>query len=174
MVLTGLPRALFDVLLYQLGWCVCILGAAAGRSWAGAAYTLLAVLAHMAVVPSPLRTLGAIAAVAVPGALIDGVWTALGWLDFPMQAHLFGLLPPWMAGLWVMFCFVLGSGLRFLRHRLLLAALIGLVGGPLAYLAGSRLGALELHGPAVVAVAITWAVVMPYGVVIFSRVDAPR
>jgi len=47
----------------------------------------------------------------------------------------------------------------WLCGRFVLATLCGAIGGPLAYLAGDKLGALEIH--LLPAVVIAWILVMP-------------
>ena len=47
----------------------------------------------------------------------------------------------------------------WLCGRFALATVFGAIGGPLAYLAGDKLGALEIH--VLPAVVIAWIVVMP-------------
>ena len=55
--------------------------------------------------------------------------------------------PFWMLSLWMAFATTLNHSLRWLMTRPLAAALAGAIGGPLAYLAGARLGALALVEP---------------------------
>jgi hypothetical protein len=175
MILRGLWRAVVDLVLYQGGWLLCVLGTASGRQWAGPAYAVFALLVHLAIVPHPGRTALAIALVGAFGFAADGLWTALGLLTFPDQELLLGWLPPWMLALWVMFAFLLDSALGWLRGRAALAAALGLVLGPAAYLGGASLGALEMHGVgATLAVGVTWAVAMPLAAAVFDAVDPGR
>jgi len=53
--------------------------------------------------------------------------------------------------------------MRWLRGRWRLAAIFGMVGGPLAYLGGQKLGGIELVNEvaALAALGIGWAVMMP-------------
>lgn len=56
------------------------------------------------------------------------------------------------------------DALHWLAHRPALAVAVGAVGGPLAYLAGARLGAVTLRpteAGALVAIALEWAVALP-------------
>jgi hypothetical protein len=53
-----------------------------------------------------------------------------------------------MLCLWIVFATTLGHSLRWLMNRPVAAAVAGAIGGPLAYLAGGRLGALEIATPA--------------------------
>ncbi len=49
-----------------------------------------------------------------------------------------------MLSLWAAFATTLNHSLRWVMHRPLVATLLGAIGGPLAYLAGAKLGALHL------------------------------
>jgi hypothetical protein len=74
------------------------------------------------------------------GLVVDGV---LGGSRLVAYGHAApGLLaPPWILALWVLFAAALALPLRRVLTRPFIAALAGLVGGPLAYLGGAALGA---------------------------------
>jgi hypothetical protein len=63
--------------------------------------------------------------------------------------------------------------MAWLKGRPWLAAFAGAVGGPLAYLAGERLGGLEMSDPllALGAQALGWAVLLPVLVHLATRLD---
>jgi hypothetical protein len=67
-----------------------------------------------------------------------------------------------MVSLWMAFATTLNHSLRWLASRPWVAALAGAIGGPLAYLAGAKLGALTLAAPtpALILIAGLWAVAM--------------
>lgn len=58
----------------------------------------------------------------------------------------------------------------------LLGPVVGALGGPLSYVAGERLGALELlsRGAALTALAVGWAVLTPCLVRLSQRLDGVR
>jgi hypothetical protein len=62
-----------------------------------------------------------------------------------------------------LFATTLNLSLGWLKGRPALAALLGAVGGPLAYFAGHRLGGIELPDPAVALLVqgLGWSVLMP-------------
>jgi hypothetical protein len=53
--------------------------------------------------------------------------------------------------------------MRWLRRSTAIAAVAGAIGGPLAFFAGSSIGAVELVSPAIalIAIGIGWAVMLP-------------
>ena len=80
--------------------------------------------------------------------------------------------------MWALFATTLNLALRWLKGRPLLASVFGALGGPLAYYAGERLGAVEMphQASALLALAAGWAVLMPLLTVIARRYngfDAP-
>lgn len=89
------------------------------------------------------------------------------------------LAPAWMVALWAAFGTTIETTRRLLGARpLSKSALLGAVFGPLAYLAGERLGALVFPGgawPSVLAVAVIWALALPALVALQARrrVDGP-
>jgi hypothetical protein len=64
----------------------------------------------------------------------------------------------------------------WMRGRPVLTVLMGAVGGPLSYLAGEKLGAIELTQPvqALAALAVAWAIAMPLLMWLASRLDGIR
>jgi hypothetical protein len=87
-------------------------------------------------------------AAAVIGLVVDTTLAATDLIRFS-SAWTFPLAPAWMLALWVAFATTLNHSLRWLMSRPAAAALGGALGGPLAYLAGEKIGALSLNTPAV-------------------------
>lgn len=134
-----------NFLAYQLAWFAVILGAAQGFAWAGAAVALIVAavhgLRHRQRFEWKLMGLAALI-----GILVDSTLAITGQVRFA-QAWPEDLAPYWMLCLWIAFATTLNHSLRWLMHRPVAAALAGAVGGPLAYLAGARLGALVIVTP---------------------------
>jgi hypothetical protein len=63
--------------------------------------------------------------------------------------------------------------MRALRGRPALGAVLGLVGGPLAYLGGEKLGAVALVQPvpALAALAVVWALATPLLLALALRLE---
>ena len=127
---------LANALWLQAGWWACVLGAE--RPW-----LLLLVLAglamHLRLCPDLNAEIRTLLRVTSAGCVLDGVLGALGVFGFDSWP-----LPLWLALLW----WVLASGMR---HSLAWAgrhwrrgALLGALGGPLAYLGGARLADVAL------------------------------
>src|SRR5205085_49591 len=71
--------------------------------------------------------------------------------------------PLWMVSLWMVFATTLNHSLRWLASRPWAAALAGGIGGPLAYFAGEKLGALSIESPLPAAftfIGFLWAIAL--------------
>ncbi|MGB0712810.1 MAG: DUF2878 domain-containing protein, partial [Gammaproteobacteria bacterium] len=160
-------RAWGNFLLFQAGWFLAVPGAGAGLPWAGVVFALLWLPLHLLAVardddPGWRRELTLIGVAVALGAVLDSALVLAGALSFPESVQLGAPTTLWMLALWAMFAATLRFSLSWLRGRLVLAALFGLVGGPLAYLGGERLDAIVIHATSgVVGVALAWGLAAP-------------
>lgn len=165
-------RIAMNVLGFQGAWLVGIVGAAGGRPWLGPVAACVAAAAHLAIAAAPTRELAALVAIASLGTAWDVVPAALGIIDYRGGGTLTGL-PWWMPGLWLGFATTLNVSLRWLRGRLILAAVLGAIGGPLSFAAAARLGAVSFDDTAIALViqGAGWAVLLPVASAIAARLD---
>lgn len=151
---------LYNFAIYQLAWFAVILGAARGFAWLGAAMALLVAGVHLWLRREPMefRLVGVALCL---GLVIDTTLAATGQVQFASDGNL-PIAPYWMLSLWVAFATTLNHSLLWLMRRPIVAALAGAVFGPVAYLAGEKLGALSLPSPAIALpmLAAAWCVAM--------------
>jgi len=72
--------------------------------------------------------------------------------------------PPWLILMWLNFSTLISVSIRWLRNRYLLAAILGGIGGALAYYGGDALGAMEFNQPLyrnLLITALVWAGLTP-------------
>jgi hypothetical protein len=152
-----------NFVLFQIGWFACVLGAAHGLPWIGALAAAAIIGLHLARATQPKLELALVAAAAVLGALFETFLVRAGWVRFETGVLFEDMAPYWMVALWAIFATTLNVSLRWLRAQTGLAALFGAIGGPAAYYAGAKLGALELvrTGAALAAIAAGWAILTP-------------
>jgi hypothetical protein len=155
---------ILNIVQSQLAWFACVLGAAWNYPWWGAVIALLLTAIHIFRTKQPQHELLLAGAAGLIGLTADSVLSYSGLLIFQHGMIGYGLAPVWMVALWINFATMLNGALRWLQNKLLLAALIGAVAGPLAYFAGSRLGALQITDPktGLLAVALVWALALPF------------
>ncbi len=171
-----MKRLLINVLAFQIGWFSCVIGAANGYPSVGLVVTMLVVLLHLVLAYQPRTELMLIAIAGVIGACFDSLLLQTGWVSYPNGILLAGIAPYWIVAMWVLFATTLNVSMRWLHGNYTAAALLGLIGGPLSYLGGARLGGLVFveATSALVALAIGWAVMMPMLVWVSKRHDGMR
>jgi len=151
--------------LYQIGWFACILGAAWGWPVRAAAVGAALIGVHLAV--SGQRWRGELALVGVALALGLVVETFQVWSGtyarFTSGVVWAWMSPPWLLVMWAQFATVCRGSLKGVMLVPWRAVLFGAIGGPIAFWAGERLGAVELARPSAevfIRLGLTWAVAM--------------
>ena len=157
------PKVILNFLACQLAWSACVLGGANDRAVEGTLVAAAVVALHLALAKRAAPEALLIAAASVIGLVWDSLLVAVGLIAYPTGHLAPGLAPYWIVALWAVFATSLNLSMGFLKGRLWLAALVGAVGGPLSYLAGGRLGGLEMSDPvlALGAQGIGWALLLP-------------
>ena len=153
-----------NALGYQVVWIASVLGAARGLAWAGPLASAAFACAVLATSPDPRADARLLPIALAIGAFADSAWIAMGWISYDAAWPSDVFAPAWILGLWASLALTLNHSFAFLRERLALAALLGAVGGPLAYWAASRWGAVHLlTGDAWVygSLGLAWALLFP-------------
>ena len=165
-----------NFILFQIGWFSCVLGAANGIAWLGPLVVLAAVLIHLKLSLRPAAELRLILLAVVIGLVADSLILATGWISYPAGVLVEPLAPYWIVAMWALFATTLNVSMGWMRGRPLLAVVMGAVGGPLSYLAGQKLGGIELNQTtyALAALAVAWAVAMPLLSWLAARLDGVR
>ena len=162
-----------NFLVFQIGWFACVLGGANGLPWVGTGIALVIVAWHLTRAARPNQELLLVLSAAAIGALFDTLLVWLGWFTYSSGTLIAGTAPHWMVALWMLFATTLNLSLSWLKRRLFVAVLFGAIGGPLAYLGGEKLGALNFESPTagLIALAIGWALITPLLAMIAQRFD---
>ena len=157
------PKIALNFIGCQVAWSACVLGGANGRPLAGALVAAAVIGLHLLLARRATPEALLIVAASLIGLVRDSALIAIGLFTYPSGVLVPGLAPYWMIALWAVFATSLNLSMGFLKGRLWLAALVGGIGGPVSYLAGGRLGGLEMSDPvlALGAQAIGWAVLLP-------------
>lgn len=164
---------LINFALFQLGWFACVLSGAAGRPWLGALIAFAIIGWHVWRAPLPEAELKLIGMAILIGATWDSLLVWQGWLAYPSGMILPFTAPYWIVIMWALFATTLNVSLRWLKGRWLYAVVFGAIGGPLAYFAGQRLGAVEFLETysALLALLFGWALLTPLLMTLSQRYD---
>ncbi|MEO5894106.1 MAG: DUF2878 domain-containing protein [Vicinamibacterales bacterium] len=167
--------------LYQIGWFACVLGGASQRPWTGFLIAGFLIAIHLFLsVQRSLEGRLVILAIVV-GVIVETLHVRAGVYRLTSGMVVDALPPPWLIAMWAQFATTLRFSLRTVIARPLPAALFGAVGGPLAFVAGERLGAVTLLPPlmnGLLHISISWAIALLVFFAVVRRVslerDAPR
>lgn len=186
--MTGLKVANF--VLFQLAWFAAVVGAARGAPWLGVVAVTAAVAFHLGVRAAGelprRRELAFLLVVTLAGAALDTLVARLGTIRYAEGGAASGsgprfvavaFPPAWIVALWLLFATLFHRSMAWLQGRPWLAALFGLLGAPLSYVGGERLGAVAFPDPrwrGLLVAAGTWAVAMPFLLALSARARGER
>lgn len=136
-----------NFLLYQAGWFACVLGAARQRPWLGLTIGCALAAVHLVMTTQPRAQLRLMLLAAALGVAVDSALLAAGVFSFPSGMVVSWLPPPWLTVMWIQFATTLHYSLSWLGARPVRLAVFGLVGAPLAFLAGEGLGGITIYPP---------------------------
>jgi hypothetical protein len=156
-------QLVLNFVAFQLGWFSSVLGAAREMPWLGPLAALVVLAIHLYHARRPRQEIMLVLSCAMIGAAFDSMLVASGWVAYSSGLFSESLAPYWIITMWMLFATTLNVSLRWLRGRDALAAVFGLVGGPVTYLAGEKLGGIVLVNElaALTALGLGWAVMMP-------------
>ncbi|MEP6916429.1 MAG: DUF2878 domain-containing protein, partial [Acidobacteriota bacterium] len=138
---------LINYALYQIGWFACVLGGASHRPWTGFLVAVILIGVHLALsVDRSVEVRLVVVATAV-GAVLEMMQIAAGTYRFTSGTVTDALPPLWLLAMWAQLGTTFRFSLRSVVTRPVLAALFGAAGGPIAFLASERLGAVTLLPP---------------------------
>ncbi len=159
--------------LFKAGWLSSVIGGAQQLPWLGPLAMLLVVSVHLYRARQPERELALVLACGFIGALFDSVLVASGAVTYPSGLFVESMAPYWIISMWMLFATTLNVSLRWLRDRYVLAAVLGAVAGPLAYLGGAKLGGIVFldRSAGLAALAVGWGLIMPVLVLLAQRLD---
>ncbi|MFN3355212.1 MAG: DUF2878 domain-containing protein [Pseudomonas sp.] len=146
-------KTLVNAALFQCAWFACVLGG--DSPWLLVGLAVLAV--HLLWISSWADEGLLIISVALAGTLVDTVLRTVGVFQFSEPGP---LIPFWLMLLWAVLATTLRHCLAWSARPWWRAALLGAVGGPLSYYAGSQLAGVQFGyalGPTMAGLAVLWA-----------------
>ena len=156
-------QLLLNIGAFKIGWLSSVFGGAQQLPWLGPLVVLAVIILHLFRAERPRAELLLILSAGLIGAFFDSLLVAAGWVTFPSGMFSDTMAPYWIITMWMLFATTLNMSMRWMRGRPLLAAAFGFIGGPLAYLAGHKIGGILFieQTTALAVLALGWAIIMP-------------
>lgn len=148
---------------YQVGWLAAILGAAWGHGAWGATVAFGLTAGHLWLARDRRGEAVLVVTALATGLAVESGQIAAGTYRILAASTETGAPPLWLLALWAQFATTFRFSLRAVMTRPRRAMLFGAVGGPIAFLAGERLGAVVLQAPVLSSVArliLAWALAL--------------
>lgn len=141
--ITGIVTA---SVLFQVFWYLLVRSAGETMSlWVAVAAAAAVFGLVFVFTETPLKGVAFVLAALGLGCLMDTLLTIVGCID-PARHFVAHPFPPvWLIGLWVAFAGFVRISLRYLCGRPLVQCAAGVFGGPAAYFAGAKMGAVSVH-----------------------------
>lgn len=150
-------KNLTNAVLFQCGWFACVLGG--DSRWLIVGFAVL--LIHVLWTSSWAREGQVILSVALLGTVVDTSLRTFGVIHFSFPGP---LIPFWLIMLWALLATTLRHCLAWSAQPWWRASLLGAIGGPLSYYAGSQLAGVSFGygtAPTLAGLALLWALLFP-------------
>lgn len=166
-----MARIAVNILGHQIAWWACVLSARADATSIGLGVTAGVLTVHLIVSPARRFEAWFIPLAATVGYTADTIATLLGALQFDGNPQPALPAPLWIAALWLAFATTIHTSFSWLRNRLVAAAALGAISGPVAYAAGAALDVVTLPHLAfrVVVLVVLWGATLPILVLIGTQ-----
>lgn len=158
-------KKLLNGLLFYVGWFICVIAAAKNRpEWALVA-TVAIVAAHFILYDKRWKDFILLVVLSSAGLLIDTFFLWAGWISYQSPNRFFiHLAPLWIVCLHAIFSTTINHSLAWLKNYLFASSFLGAGGIAWTYLAGQRLGAIDLLLPnflSLLAIGCVWFFYLP-------------
>lgn len=161
-----------NVGLFKIGWLSCVYGAASGFAFEGCLLALFIVAISVKQANNRQSELLTIALITLVGLIWESLVASQHLMIYATQSNpqlegwaIDGLVlaPYWLIVMWALFATTINQSMAWLKDRLIVATIMGGIFGPLAFVAGEKLGAVVFvnESAAMVLLAIGWALLMP-------------
>lgn len=168
-----------NFILFQIAWFACVLGAANAKPWLGVLITAVILAWHLYQSKNLTNELKLLMYTVVIGAFLDQALVSFNLVNYLHhgwhQSHAWNqsIVPVWILTLWLAFATTLNMSLAWMQKRYFVGFIFGMIGGPLAYLAAEKLGAVTIASQlSFVVLAVGWAMITPTLLYIARRVNA--
>lgn len=166
-------QKIINFVFFQIGWFACVLGATKQMPWLGVGFLVIFIVWHISQAKQPTLEIVLLLIAVLIGGVYDQIMRHFNLLTYQSHGWSTALPAAWILALWAEFAMTLNVSLAWLKKRYVIATLFGAIGGPLAYVAAEKLGAVTINSlPAsYIALALGWAIITPILVFLSLKLD---
>ncbi len=169
-------KAIQNLALFKAGWIACLLLAALGRPTLAVIAVALVVGLHLVRHAAPAKEALLLASASAIGLVWESIVVSSGLIQYTGSASDAMIAPMWIVAMWALFATTINQGFRWMKRNWVLAAAMGLIGGPLAFIGGVGMGAAEFSNTplALAVIGAGWMLLLPLLCLIAdSIIDSP-
>tara|TARA_B100000519_G_scaffold182129_1_gene174886 strand:+ start:159 stop:680 length:522 start_codon:yes stop_codon:yes gene_type:complete len=148
-------KNIFNIIGFQVSWWGCVLGVKSGMTYLGPLLMLCFLTVHIVRFLDNYSEIKLIILFGIIGTIID---TSMAYSEILIYNGKYTpetfFAPLWITSMWCGFSATINHSLQWLRHRYFASVLLGVVSGPLSYLAGIKFGAIEFDAAPIIALLI--------------------
>jgi hypothetical protein len=158
---------------FQVGWFACVLGAAIDKELLGMIIALGIVIYHVVAQADSINELKLVLVAVVIGLFWETWVLSLNILHYPSHPEASFWAPHWLIMMWALFATTINLSMGWLKGRWVLAVFMGAIFGPLAFVAGEKLGAVVFLDStlSMITLAIGWGLLMPLLLSLADRIN---
>jgi len=165
---------IINLIGFQIGWWSCVMGVKNGLSYLGPIIMVIFLLLHYIFHPGDrVLEFKLIIIFALIGTLADSILAFSNVLKYN-GGYLPYFAPLWITAMWAGFTATVNYSMGWLKHKLFLQVLSGLVFGPLAYITGQKFDAILFNISFVstcIIIAVVYGLSLPLVYYLNSRMD---
>ncbi|WP_460241123.1 DUF2878 domain-containing protein [Aurantivibrio infirmus] len=163
-------RKLLNILFFQIAWFSCLL---LEENWSLLITATILFLHQLLIVRNTKEWLF-IFTVAFLGVVADSLFSLVGVLNFSEKGI---LIPIWLACIWLVFATTLNHSFIWLKNNLFLAAVLGAIGGPMSYFAGTKLSDVSFSSSfwdSLLFLMVFWAIFFPSSMYVVKKISLTK
>ncbi len=167
------PNIIINFIAFQIIWALAVFGAAYDVLWPCYLFTLMFAIWQLLPKNRHSNDLRVVAYSLVIGFILDSAWQMFGMVTYANANSFIPVAPLWIMCLWLAFALTFNHSLRWMKPKPMVIILFGLIGSPISYWAGSRIGAMDYIADmrlVSVVFGVAWAITL-YGLFCAARAE---
>ncbi|MEM7360550.1 MAG: DUF2878 domain-containing protein [Pseudomonadota bacterium] len=157
-----MKQKVINALMFKIGWLGVVFLGSGTLHWTAPILVTMIVGFHLIMCRNPKIELKLILVAVLMGALWESFIASQGLVIYAHGQPGTYLAPAWIVAMWALLATTLNVNLAWMRGRPFLTILFGAIGGPCAFLAGEKLGAVTFPDPllTLIVLALGWSALM--------------